>query len=256
MFIEPEVVEEELSIATKDGQMGVYLARPKDEGVKRPAILLIQEIFGVNEHIRDVCRRYARQGYIVFSPDVFYREGAWTQLTDLSKLHDKLALLKEEEVISDLKAIVSEMASHELVLGEKIGVIGYCMGGRLSYLAAAVLPDTIKCAAVYYGGRIPHATPQFPTAPIERTKNIKGAVIGFFAGLDKGIPREDVEAIDKALKEANVTHSIYYYPDADHGFFNDTREVFHLRAAQDAWHKTLNWFEEHLGPIPPVAEDR
>lgn len=252
MHIEPDVLEEEITVATKDGQMGVYLARPKDEA-RRPAILLIQEIFGVNEHIKDVCRRYARQGYIVFSPDVFYREGPWTQLTDLSKLHDKLALLKEEYLLSDLEALLAYMAGHELVQKEKMGVIGYCMGGRVAYVTAAAFPDQIKCAAVYYGSRIPVSTPQFPTAPIERTKNIKGTILGFFGGLDKSIPLEDVQAIERALQEAGVEHEIYYYPDADHGFFNDTREVFHLRASMDAWHKTLTVFEKCLGPIPPMA---
>lgn len=251
MFIEPEVLEEVRQVTTKDGQMGVYVARPKDN-VKRPALLLFQEIFGVNDHIKDVCQRFARQGYIVFAPDVFYREGAWTQLTDLSKLHDKLALLKEEEVTADIEALLGEISADERVLKDKIGAVGYCMGGRLSYLAAAVFPDQIQCAAIYYGGRILQATPQFPTAPISRASNIKGGIIGFFGGLDKGIPREDVEAIDRALEEAGVVHRIHFYPDADHGFFNDTREVFHVRAAQDAWHKTLNWFEEYLGPVPAV----
>lgn len=251
MYVEPEVIEEEITLSTKDGEMGVFVARPKDE-VKRPAILLIQEIFGVNEHIKDVCRRYARQGYVVFSPDVFYREGPWTQLTDISKIHDKLALLKEEYLLSDLGALIDHVASHELVQGEKIGVIGYCMGGRVAYVTASCFPDKIKCAAVYYGSRIPVSTPQFPTAPIERTKNIKGTVLGFFGGLDKSIPLEDVQAIERALQEAGVDHHIYYYPDADHGFFNDTREVFHLRAAMDAWHKTLVTFEKCLGPVPPV----
>lgn len=257
----PEQILTEKMLAKRDtsdgspSQIPVFVARPKDDKpVKRPVLLLIQEAFGVNSHIQDVCQRYARNGYVVVSPDLYYRMEHWKTYTydDFQATAEAREMITEEKAIGDLGAVLDFIGTLEGVDADRVGVLGYCMGGRFSYITAYSYSDRIRGAAVYYGGFLTGASPQFPVPPVKKTDQIKVPLIGFFGGQDKGIPKSDVEEIEQALKSANVEHQIYFYPEAGHGFFCDERPSFDPTAAQDAWHRTLSFFAEQLGPIPAV----
>ena len=125
-------------------------------------------------------------------------------------------------------------------------------GGRLAYVTACHFSHRIKTAAVYYGGGLTQESPQFPVPPVARTNQIKVPLIAFFGGEDKGIPKSVVEQVEQALQAANVTHEIYFYPRAEHGFFCNERPSYNPEAAQDAWYRTLRWFENKLGPVPSI----
>lgn len=262
MFVEPQVKswEDRARVTMPDGsseEVPVFVAHPNDgTPVERPGLLLIQEAFGVNAHIRDLCCRYARQGYVVVSPDLYHRTGEWQTFsyTDFGSTRPAMQRLTEADVLADLQASLHFLAEQENVDPARLGMLGYCMGGRLSYLGAAAFADQIKAVAVYYGGGITgnQPLPGFPSAPIERTNEIRAPLIAFFGGQDPSIPQEAVAQIDRALQEARVRHAVYLYPEAGHGFFCDARESFSTRAAEDAWHRTLQWFEDALGPIPCV----
>ncbi|MEK4259402.1 MULTISPECIES: dienelactone hydrolase family protein [unclassified Paenibacillus] len=251
----PTEVETEKVFAKRDtadgspAEIPLYIVRPK--GVSKsnlPVILLIQEAFGVNSHIQDVCRRFALQGYVVVSPDLYYRTGVWqtfgyTEYPATAKAREPLT---EERTMGDLQAVLDYILDLEGADETRVGIIGYCMGGMLSYLTASHFSDRIKTSVVYYGGGLTAQTPQFPVAPVNRTNRIMVPVLGFFGGMDRGIPKEVVEQVDQALEIANIEHAIYYYPEADHGFFCNERQSYHPLTAQDAWHRTLTWFAEKL----------
>lgn len=262
MLVEP-VVQALKTVAPRESADGsppelpVYLARPQGGASgRRPGLVVIQEIFGVNAHIQDVARRFARMGYAVVSPDLFYRNGAWQEYaySDVPSARVQMAALTEEGVVGDLRAALDFLAAQPDVDPARLGVVGYCLGGRLSWVAASRLPERVKAAAIYYGGGIilEQTTPNWPVSPLERAGQIRCPVIGFFGGLDQHLPRAYVERVDGALAAAGVNRQIFYYPEADHGFFCDARATYNARAAQDAWHRTLRFFAAHLGPVPAV----
>jgi carboxymethylenebutenolidase len=235
---------------TTDGspsEMPVFIARPQGGAQeRRPAIILIQEVFGVNPHIQEVVQRFAAAGYVVVAPDLFYRKEHW-----LSFNYDQFPLvtpilktLTAETLNGDIAAALDFLASQPDVDLERIGITGYCMGGRLSFVTAATFPERIKASVIYYGGGLGHY--------LELAGQITCPVLGFFGGLDKHILREHVTALDQALEKAGVEREIHLYPYADHGFFCDARSAFNPRAAADAWKRTLDFFGEHLGPVPAV----
>lgn len=238
-------------------EMPVFIARPQGPTrVRRPALLLIQEIFGINPHIQDVVQRFAAQGYVVVAPDLFYRSGHWHSFTyeadQREAIKPMLGLLTEELVMGDVTAALDFLAAQPDVDPDRIGVVGYCYGGRISLLTAMRLPERVKAAALYYGGGL--VTDQ-PDAPVNRVGSIRCPVIGFYGALDKHIPQAQVERLEQALTAAGVNNEIYCYPDADHGFACDARASYGARAAQDAWQRTLRLFEAQLGPVPAVDWD-
>lgn len=238
-------------------EIPVYVARPDDDHpVTRPAIMLFQEAFGVNEHIQDVCIRFARAGYVVVSPDLYYRTGHWKdyaygdfQATAKPKEH-----LTEHRVLGDIQATLDYICALEHVDSTQIGAIGYCLGGRMTYIAACEFPERIQAAALYYGGGLTKESEQFPAPIVQKTDNMKAPFIAFFGGEDQGIPLEHVQQVESALQDAHVVHNIYLYPQAGHGFFCDQRDKYDPVAAQDAWYKTLTFFEKTLGPVPHIGK--
>lgn len=241
---------------TADGSpatLPLYIARPAGTpGTRRPALLVVQEIFGVNPHIQDVTRRFAANGYVAVAPDIFHRSGHWISLgyDQMSEGRSYAVSLTEDLVTGDLKAAFDHLAAQPDVDPERMGVVGYCFGGRMSFVAAARLGDRVKASATYYGGGIVSNQPGY--APVDRAQQIKCPVIAFYGALDRHIPREHVERLENALAAAGVDHKVYYYPEADHGFFCDARAAYNPRCAQDAWHRTLWFFGRHLGPAPAV----
>ena len=244
-----ETVREVVDINTSDGPMASIVYRPAD-GNQYPAVIVIEEIFGVNDHIQDVARRFAAEGYVAAAPDLFHRAGRlltvpYSDMPGTAKLREGLT---EDHLVGDLSAVVAYLQSSPSVSRPEVGITGYCYGGRVSYLAACRV-EGIGAAAVYYGGGIvPRPDQPVTTTPlIELTDRITCPVIGFFGGQDGGIPVEAVDRIRDTLKEKGKTADIFLYPDAGHGFFCDDREgSYNKEAAGDAWDKTLAFFHRHL----------
>lgn len=243
------VQTENIQITTSKGEkMGAYLARPDGPG-KKPAVLVFMEIFGVNDHIRDVTRRVAAEGYVALAPDYFHRTAPGLELgydeQGMNTGIGNLMKLKADEMISDAKDAIAYLRSRPDVEGHKIGAMGFCIGGHMTYLIAC--ETDVVAAASYYGGGI--AAPEGPggaPSTLSRTPGIKGRIQCYFGGKDSMIPLDQVDAVRQALARAGIDHAVEVYPEADHGFHCDQRGTYHAPSAQDAWAKTLAMFEKKL----------
>jgi carboxymethylenebutenolidase len=245
-----EIVTERVRIPLSGGgEMGGYLARPKDGG-PRPAVLVFMEIFGVNGHIRDVTERVAREGYVALAPDYFHRTGPGVEYgydeKGLAAGMQLLFALKAEEMISDAKTAIAFLRGRKDVRGDRLGAMGFCIGGHMTYLTAC--ETELRAAASFYGGGIAAAQgPGGGIPTIDRTSKIGGTIDCFFGGKDAMIPGAQVDAIRSALVTSGVNHHIEVYPDADHGFFCDQRATYHKASADDAWQKVKALFARELG---------
>jgi carboxymethylenebutenolidase len=244
-----EIKTERVHINVDGKTMGGYLARPADEAA-HPGVLVFMEIFGVNSHIREVTERIAREGYVALAPDFFHRTGPGVEygydqqgMTDGIKLYTQL---KADEIIADARAALSFLKRQNFVKGDKLGAIGFCVGGHITYLTAA--ETEIKAAASFYGGGIAKE-PGFGGAPstVGRTGKITGRILGLFGEKDASIPMSDVNAIRAALEKNKTRHEVVVYPEADHGFFCDQRATYNKAAADDAWTRVKKLFAEELG---------
>jgi carboxymethylenebutenolidase len=222
-----------------------FLCRPKAAG-KYPAVIVIHEIFGLTDHIRDVSCRLAQAGYVALAPDLYTREGGAPETMDFTKLREFVGKIADTRIVGDLKAGMAYLRTRPDVRGDRIGSVGFCMGGLYSMLLAGNAPD-LK-AAVAYSGRLvyPEKTAEKPTAPIDVVPEIKAAIQGHYGGADQAIPVETVEKFRAALIERGKTPEIYIYDDAPHAFHNDTRPSYRPEAAKLAWSRTLAWFDKHL----------
>ena len=228
--------------------MGGYLARPQG-GEARPAVLVYMEIFGVNPHIRDVADRVAREGYVALAPDYFHRTGPGAEFGYDEKGFaggmKLLSALKADEMIADARAAIAYLRGRKDVRGDRIGAMGFCIGGHMTYLTAC--ETDVRAAASFYGGGI--AAPQGPggqASTIGRTGKIKGRLLCLFGGKDAFIPIDQVDAIRDALAKAKTRHEVVVYPDADHGFFCEQRPTYNEAAAKDAWERVKRLFADEL----------
>jgi carboxymethylenebutenolidase len=245
MKIETERVQ--IPLAGK-GQMGGYLARPAGSG-PHPAVLVFMEIFGVNSHIRDVTERVAAEGYVALAPDYFHRTGPGAEYgyddAGFAEGMKLLGALRADEMASDAKASIAWLRGRKDVRGDRIGAMGFCIGGHMTYLTACECD--VRAAASFYGGGV--AAPQGPggqTSTLGRTGKISGKILCLFGAKDGFIPMDQVEAVRAALAKAKTRHEIVVYPDADHGFFCDQRATYQEKAAKDAWEKVKKLFREEL----------
>ncbi|OGQ74054.1 MAG: hypothetical protein A3G40_00040 [Deltaproteobacteria bacterium RIFCSPLOWO2_12_FULL_57_22] len=237
-----EITSSTLQVNTPDGTMETYEARQK-EGGACPAIIVLMEAFGLNSHIKDITERIAREGYVAAAPDLYHRESE--RLVPYKELQKAIGLmnrLQDPKVMADVGAVISHLKSQSYVKGGAIGVTGFCMGGRFTYLSAAHHKKDVKAAVVYYGGGIPMGKP----SPLERTGEIQCPIYLFFGGKDPLIPQEHVEKINKALADNEKAFVIKVYPEATHGFFCNERESYHPDAAKDSWEKFKSFFSQHL----------
>jgi carboxymethylenebutenolidase len=237
MTIQTERVE----IPVQGAAMGGYLARPADGG-PHPAVVVYMEIFGINE-------RVAREGYLALAPDYFHRTGPGIELgyddAGMAEGMKHLGQLQADSMIADARAALAFLRARPDVRGAKIGAMGFCIGGHMTYLTAC--ETDVAAAAAFYGGGI--AAPQGPgggPSTVSRTSGIQGRILCFFGGQDSMIPQDQVRTIEQALKDSGVRHEVVVYPDADHGFFCDQRASFDERAAADAWERTKALFGEEL----------
>lgn len=234
----------EVKIPVADGEMPAYRAMPA-KGTKLGTILVVHEIFGVHEWIKDVCRRFAKAGYLAVSPDLYARHGDATKIADFKILIDTIVRKAvDETVLSDLDATAKWAAGNG---GDpaRLGVTGFCWGGRATWMYTAHNPD-IKAGVAWYGSMTKHANDTRPVHPIDLAAKMKGRVLGLYGELDKGIPVSEGDEMRAALKAAGDTKSeIVVYPGADHGFLADYRPSYNEAAAKQAWPRALEWFKTH-----------
>jgi carboxymethylenebutenolidase len=237
------------SVKVKNGsvEMTAYLAMPVKSG-SFPGIVVLQEIFGVNSHIRDVTERLAKEGYVAIAPALYQRlapgfeTGYAEEDIKIGKQYkDKT---QASELLDDIQAAIDYLISQTPVKPNAIGCIGFCFGGHVAYLAAT-LPD-IQATASFYGAGITTMTPGGGEPTITRTKDIKGTVYAFFGMEDASIPTEQVDEIEEALNKNQVLHRIFRYEGADHGFFCDQRASYNEAAAVDAWEQVKQLFRQEL----------
>ncbi|MGI0480923.1 dienelactone hydrolase family protein [Geminocystis sp. CENA526] len=220
-----------------------FLAQP-DSNEILPAIIVVQEIFGVNEHIKDVTCRIAKEGYIAIAPAIYQRQapnfsvGYTPEDITIGRVYKNQT--KAEELLSDIQATIDYLYTLPNVKKTGVGSIGFCFGGHVTYLTAT-LPD-IKVTASFYGAGITDWCPNEKNATMTRTKDIKGKIYGFFGEKDASIPFEQIDRIENELQKYNKDYRIFRYPNADHGFFCDRRASYHEESAKDSWEKVLELF--------------
>lgn len=237
-----------VKVPNGDLQIDAYLAQPRVENPVA-AVIVIQEIFGVNAHIRDVTERFAQVGYVAIAPAIYQRtapgfEVGYTAETTAQGRKYK-DMTKAEELLSDLQATIAYLRTLPTVQPESIGAIGFCFGGHVVYLGAT-LPD-IKATACFYGGGIATMTPGGGAPTLERTPEIQGSIDLFFGTQDDLIPNEQIDQIEQALQQHQIDYRLFRYP-AGHGFFCDQRADYNAEAAADAWMHVQERFDQVLNP--------
>jgi len=240
------LVAGEVKIATRDGPVPAYRAAPGKDG-PFPVILVVQEIFGVHEHIKDVCRRLAKLGYFAIAPELYFRQGDVTKFTDNQEIFAKIVnFVPDSQVMSDLDAAVVWAQSTGKADTSKLGITGFCWGGRITWTYCVHNPKV--CAGVAWYGRLvaPAKAPLQPAYPVELAAHLKVPVRGLYGGQDASIPVEHVEQMRAALKAAgDTTSEIIVYPEAPHAFYADYRPNYRKEAAEDGWKQMRDWFRKH-----------
>lgn len=233
----------EVKIPVKDGDMPAYRAMPKD-GKALPVVLVVQEIFGVHEHIKDICRRFAKLGYMAIAPELYARQGDVSKIDNIQEVISKVvSKVPDSQVMADLDATV-KWAGDSSGNTSKLAITGFCWGGRVVWLYAAHNPK-LKAGAAWYGRLIGNSSELQPKSPIDVVADIKAPVLGLYGEADQGIPLDTVEKMREALKKANSSSEIVVYPKAPHGFHADYRPSYRKDDAQDAWKRLLEWFKKN-----------
>ena len=240
----------EVKIPVHDGEIPGYRAMPA-KGKKFPVVLVVHEIFGVHEHIKDICRRFAKLGYMAIAPALYARQGDVLnlQVEDIMKIVGKVP---DEQVMSDLDATAAYARSTGKGDTKHLGITGFCWGGRIVWLYAAHSAE-LHAGAAWYGHLVaaPNAKPNplTPKQPIELVGDLKAPVLGLYGGKDTGIPVETVEQMREALKKSTskAAHEseLVVYPDAGHGFNADYRQSYNKEAATDGWNRLQAWFKKY-----------
>ena len=236
----------EVKIKTKDGkEMAGYRAMPAT-GQGFGTILVVQEIFGVHAHIADLCRRFAKAGYYAIAPELYFRQGDAKGYTEIPKLiAEVVAKVPDEQVMGDLDAATEFAKGEGKADTSKLGVTGFCWGGRIVWLYAAYSPN-LKAGVAWYGRVVGDSTPLTPKHPVDIAKDLKAPVLGLYGGADTGIPNDTVDKMREALKTGSPAAQksrIDTYPDTPHGFNADYRPSYRKDQAEDGWKKALAWFK-------------
>jgi carboxymethylenebutenolidase len=237
------LISGEVKIPVKDGQIPAYRAMP-EKGKNLATVLVVQEIFGVHEHIRDVCRRLGKLGYLAVAPELFARQGDVSNMTNIQEILEKVVpKVPDAQVMSDLDATATWAAKHN-GNGAKLGITGFCWGGRIVWLYAAHNPG-LKAGVAWYGRLTGDKDELRPRQPLDLAPSIKAPVLGLYGAEDQGIPVEIVEMMQDDLKTAKSPSEIVIYPDAPHGFHADFRSSYRPGPAQDGWKRLQQWFKKH-----------
>ena len=234
----------EVKIPVKDGTIPGYRACPA-KGRLFPMVLVVQEIFGVHEHIKDLCRRLAHSGYCAVAPELYARQGDVSKISDIQEIVSKVvSKVPDEQVMSDLDATIAWAGKSSHGDTTRVAITGFCWGGRIVWLYSAHNP-ALKAATAWYGVIDRPRTELQPKYPIDLAADLKAPVLGLYGAADQAIPVETVEKMKEACKAANKTCEIVIYPDTPHGFNADYRPSYRAEAAKDGWAKMLAWFKAH-----------
>jgi len=233
----------EVKVPTSGGEMPAYRAAPQT-GKAFPVVLVVQEIFGVHEHIKDICRRLAKQGYLAIAPELYARQGDVSKISDMKEVMKIVANAPDAQVMSDLDACVAWVEKSGQGNASKLGITGFCWGGRIVWLYAAHSPK-LKAGVAWYGRLVGPTDELHPKNPIDVVPGLKAPVLGLYGGKDQGIPPESIEQMRAALKAAGKPSEIVVYPEAGHGFNADYRPSYHKASAEDGWKRMQAWFKKY-----------
>ena len=242
-----EILTDTVYTNSDDLSIPAYLAHPTvTDGL--PVVVVIQEVFGVNEHIRDVTERIAREGYIAIAPHIYHRQAPGFEVgygeTDLELGRKYKNGTKADELLKDIQGAIAYCKSNFTDVPAKVGCVGFCFGGHVAYLAATL--PVVGATASYYGAGICKFTPGGDEPTLNRTPEIQGTVYCFFGLQDSLISLAEMDKIEATLSEHKISHRIYRYPNAGHGFFCDRRDSYDASSAADAWRHTKALFREAL----------
>jgi carboxymethylenebutenolidase len=240
------IVTDTATVPGADGTpIPVYEARP-DKGGEFPVVLVISEVWGVHEWIKDVTRRFAKEGYYAVAPELFSREGGLAQVTDTQKVLGVVFNTPLKRVVGDLRAGVDHARKQPQARADRVGVTGFCWGGQLTLTFPAFYKDT-KAAVAWYGppARAQKDEPK-PVSALDVAADVPCPVLMLYGGADQGIPVADVEKEAAALRAAGRTVEVHVYPEGPHGFLADYRPSYRPEMAKDAWGKCLAWFQKYL----------
>lgn len=232
----------EVKVPVKDGQIPAYRAMPA-KGGNFPVILVIQEIFGVHEYIQDICRRLAKQGYYAIAPALFSREADVSSMSLDAILKEVVPAVPDAQVMTDIDSTLAFAKASGKANITRLGIVGYCWGGRTVWLYANHNP-AVKAGVAYYGLLAGLKGPNKPADPVDIAANLKVPVLGLYAGEDSFVPDEVVDKMRNELGKGSSASEIVVFPAVNHGFHADYRPTYDRRAATYAWKLTLDWFKE------------
>jgi carboxymethylenebutenolidase len=242
----------EIEFSTPDRPIPAYHAMPATGG-PFPIVLVVQEIFGVHEHIRDVCRRLAKVGYLAIAPELFVRQGDVSTLNDIQQiLKDVVARVPDKQVMGDLDAAVGWASALGRGDPGRLGITGFCWGGRITWLYC-MHNRKVKAGVAWYGRLVGQETELTPRHPVDVASKLSVPVLGLYGEADTGIPQDTVSRMREALEKGDSGSEIHLYADAPHAFFADYRASYRKEAAQDAWKRMLAWFRSHGVQAPAVV---
>jgi carboxymethylenebutenolidase len=233
----------EISVTVNGQKVPVYRAQP--EGKKNlPVVLVISEIFGVHEHIADVARRFAKLGYLALAPDLFVRQGNPANYTSIPELQKEIiSKVPDAQVMSDLDAVVA-YAKENGGNTDKLGITGFCWGGRITWLYAAH-NSQVAAGVAWYGRLVGEKSALTPAHPVDIAHDLKAPVLGLYGGKDGGIPLESVDKMKAALADGNSKSQFVVYPNSGHAFHADYRPSYVEADAKDGWQRCIEWFKTH-----------
>lgn len=234
----------EVKIPVQDGEIPAYRAMPA-KGGPFPLILVVQEIFGVHEHIKDICRRLAKEGYMAIAAELYARQGSVAGMTDIQEIISKVvAKVPDAQVMSDLDATAAYAKASGSAVTARLGITGFCWGGRITWLYAEHNP-AVKAGVAWYGKLVGDPGPLTPKHPIDRVGDLVAPVLGLYGAADTGIPVDTIEKMRSACQAAGKICEFVIYPDTPHAFNADYRPSYREGPAKDGWARMLAWFRSH-----------
>jgi len=234
----------EVKIPVADGAMPAYRARPS-AGSRFPTVVVVPEIFGVHEHIKDICRRLAKLGYCAVAPELYARQGDVSKMTDVKEILEKVvSKVPDNQVLADLDAAFAWAAKQGKGDAKRQGLTGFCWGGRIVWLYAAHSKN-LRAGVAWYGRLTSPVSDHTPRHPLDVAAALKAPVLGLYGGADQGIPLDTVEQMRARIRQAGGRSEIVVYPDTPHAFHADYRPSYRAEPAQDGWKRMQEWFRRN-----------
>ena len=238
------IIAGEVKIPVSDGEIPAYRAMPA-KGSKFPVTLVVQEIFGVHEHIKDICRRFAKLGHVAIAPEMYARQGDVSKIENIQEIVSKVvSKVPDSQVMSDLDAAVNYAVKTANGDASKLGITGFCWGGRIVWLYAAHNPK-LKAGVAWYGRLVGPPSANTPKHPVDIAAQLNAPILGLYGADDQGIPQDTVEKMRAALKDGGKSGEIIVYPKTQHGFYADYRPSYHKENAADGWKRLQAWFKKY-----------